>query len=49
MRDLGVSVTRAVPTGVHTTPSNLRYLQAKVQHAHHTIALAPMAMASLVG
>lgn len=44
---LGLSVARTVPTGVHTTPSNLRYLHAKVQHTHHTIALAPMA--SLVG
>jgi GTP cyclohydrolase II len=43
LRDLGLSVTRTVPTGVHTTPSNLRYLHAKVQHTHHTIALAPMA------
>jgi GTP cyclohydrolase II len=29
-----------VPTGVHATPSNLRYLSAKVEHTHHTIALA---------
>jgi GTP cyclohydrolase II len=47
LRDLGLSVARTVPTGVHSTPSNLRYLHAKVQHTHHTIALAPMA--SLVG
>ncbi|WP_181807931.1 GTP cyclohydrolase II [Streptomyces shenzhenensis] len=47
LRSLRMSVTRTVPTGVHTTPSNLRYLHAKVQHTHHTIALAPMA--SLVG
>ncbi|SEC37038.1 GTP cyclohydrolase II [Streptomyces sp. 3213] len=44
LRDLGMSVTRTVPTGVHSTPSNLRYLHAKVQHTHHTIALAPMAI-----
>src|SRR3954449_3251754 len=30
LRDLGIPVTRTVPTGVHTTPSNLRYLHAKV-------------------
>ncbi|KUN74973.1 GTP cyclohydrolase II [Streptomyces griseoruber] len=44
LRDLGLAVTRTVPTGVHSTPSNLRYLHAKVQHTHHTIALAPMAI-----
>jgi GTP cyclohydrolase II len=47
LRDLGVLIPRTVPTGVHTTPSNLRYLHAKVQHTHHTIALAPVP--SLVG
>ena len=40
LRELGVTVTEAVPTGVHTTPSNLRYLHAKVEHTHHTMALA---------
>lgn len=40
--DLGISVARTVPTGVHTTPSDLRYLHAKVQHTHHTVALAPV-------
>ncbi|MCF4119682.1 GTP cyclohydrolase II [Antribacter sp. KLBMP9083] len=47
LRALGLSVSRSVPTGVHTNPSNLRYLHAKVQHTHHTIDLAPVA--SLVG
>jgi hypothetical protein len=42
LRDLGITVTRTVPTGVHTTPSNLRYLHAKVQHTHHTITLTPV-------
>ncbi|MGW0707943.1 GTP cyclohydrolase II [Streptomyces sp. NPDC002643] len=42
LNDLGLSVARTVPTGVHTTPSNLRYLHAKVQHTRHTIALAPV-------
>ncbi|MFF3846497.1 GTP cyclohydrolase II [Streptomyces sp. NPDC002328] len=42
LHDLGISVARTVPTGVHSTPSNLRYLHAKVQHTHHTIDLAPM-------
>jgi len=40
LRDLGVTVAEAVPTGVHTTESNLRYLHAKVEHTHHTMALA---------
>ncbi|MEY9841756.1 GTP cyclohydrolase II [Streptacidiphilus sp. EB103A] len=40
--DLGISIARTVPTGVHSTATNLRYLHAKVQHTHHTIALAPM-------
>ncbi|WP_030663047.1 GTP cyclohydrolase II [Streptomyces cellulosae] len=43
LRDFGLPVARTVPTGVHTTASNLRYLHAKVQHTHHTITLAPMA------
>ncbi|MFF3334901.1 GTP cyclohydrolase II [Streptomyces sp. NPDC002888] len=47
LRGLGVSVARTVPTGVHTTPSNLRYLHAKVEHTHHTIALT--SMPALVG
>ena len=47
LRALGVSVPQTVPTGVHATPSNLRYLHAKVQHTHHTIDLAPAP--SLVG
>jgi GTP cyclohydrolase II len=40
LRGLGVSISETVPTGVHATPSNLRYLSAKVQHTHHTISLA---------
>jgi GTP cyclohydrolase II len=47
LRALGVSVPQTVPTGVHATPSNLRYLHAKVQHTGHTIDLAPAP--SLVG
>jgi GTP cyclohydrolase II len=39
LRGLGVSISETVPTGVHATPSNLRYLSAKVTHTHHTIAL----------
>jgi GTP cyclohydrolase II len=35
----GISVRHHVPTGVFTTPSNLSYLRAKVEHTGHTIAL----------
>jgi GTP cyclohydrolase II len=37
---LGITVRDHVPTGVFSTPSNLSYLQAKVEHTGHTIALA---------
>lgn len=47
LRALGVSVPQTVPTGVHATSSNLRYLHAKVEHTNHTIELA--AAGSLVG
>jgi GTP cyclohydrolase II len=43
LRELDVTVAETVPTGVHATPNNLRYLSAKVEHTHHTIALAPAA------
>lgn len=39
LRELGVTVAATVPTGVHATPDNLRYLHAKVQHTQHTITL----------
>jgi GTP cyclohydrolase II len=37
---LGITVRDHVPTGVFSTPSNLSYLRAKVEHTGHTIALA---------
>ncbi|WP_030437480.1 GTP cyclohydrolase II [Actinoplanes subtropicus] len=40
LRDLGITVAATVPTGVHATASNLRYLQTKIEHTHHTMALA---------
>jgi GTP cyclohydrolase II len=43
LRDLGVTVAETVPTGVHATPDNLRYLHAKAAHTHHTIALPGLA------
>lgn len=36
---LGVDVTAQVPTGVHLSPSNLRYLAAKRDHTAHTLDL----------
>ncbi|MEU1274355.1 GTP cyclohydrolase II [Streptomyces sp. NPDC005799] len=39
LRALGVDVRLVRPTGVHTTPSNLRYLHAKVHRTHHTLDL----------
>jgi GTP cyclohydrolase II len=37
---LGVAVTEQVPTGVHVSPANVRYLTAKRDHTHHTLDLA---------
>ncbi|QLY32360.1 GTP cyclohydrolase II [Nocardia huaxiensis] len=37
---LGVRVRHTLPTGVHATPNNLRYLRAKAEHTGHTIDLA---------
>jgi len=31
---LGIDVRRVLSTGLHSTPSNLRYLQAKAAHGH---------------
>jgi GTP cyclohydrolase II len=36
---LGVEVAEQLPTGVHLSEANGRYLAAKVQHTAHTIAL----------
>ncbi|MBW6436721.1 GTP cyclohydrolase II [Actinoplanes hulinensis] len=41
LRDLGVEVRAVRRTGVHASPVNVRYLQAKVTHTQHTIDLAP--------
>ncbi|MGW4695855.1 GTP cyclohydrolase II [Kitasatospora cineracea] len=38
----GITITERVPTGVHLSPSNLRYLRAKVEHTQHTLTLAPL-------
>ncbi|GAB2833627.1 GTP cyclohydrolase II [Lentzea nigeriaca] len=47
LRELGVTVTETVPTSVHATPDNLRYLHAKAEHTQHTITLP--GLTSLVG
>ncbi|MFC9844452.1 GTP cyclohydrolase II [Streptomyces sp. NPDC060223] len=39
LRDLGVTVTHRVPTGVFTTAHNVRYLRAKVLQTQHTLPL----------
>lgn len=43
LRDLGLTVTDTLPTGVFATGTNLRYLEAKVAHTGHSIALASLA------
>jgi len=39
LEEYGVEVAAQVPTGVHLSESNARYLAAKVSHTAHTIAL----------
>jgi GTP cyclohydrolase II len=41
LRRLGVTVTEQVPTGVHLSSANARYLAAKARHGKHTIDLPP--------
>jgi GTP cyclohydrolase II len=36
---LGIDIAEQLPTEVHLSESNLRYLQAKVSHTHHSIDL----------
>nr|MDT0659368.1 GTP cyclohydrolase II [Micromonospora sp. DSM 115978] len=36
---LGVEVSERIPTGVHVSPTNVRYLAAKAAHTAHTIQL----------
>jgi len=38
---LGVRITRCVPTGVHVSEANVRYLTTKVSRASHTLNLPP--------
>jgi GTP cyclohydrolase II len=43
LRSLGVDVRDVVPTSVHASAANVRYLQAKIAHTAHTIDL-PLAV-----
>ena len=36
---LGIDIVEQLPTGVHVSESNLRYLQAKVSYTHHSLDL----------
>ena len=44
---LGVTVTERVPTGLHLSATNARYLAAKARHGGHT--LSPLAGRCLIG
>jgi GTP cyclohydrolase II len=39
LQEHGIDVLAAIPTGVHRTPENVRYLEAKALRQGHTIAL----------
>ncbi len=39
LRSLGVDIRTVRPTAVHASASNVRYLEAKVSHTHHTLDL----------
>jgi GTP cyclohydrolase II len=39
LREHGIEVREVLPTKVHATGSNVRYLEAKIEHTHHTIDL----------
>ncbi|MGW2371502.1 MULTISPECIES: GTP cyclohydrolase II [Kitasatospora] len=40
LAELGITVRRRVPTGVHLSASNVRYLTAKVERTGHSIELS---------
>ncbi|WP_328554682.1 MULTISPECIES: GTP cyclohydrolase II [unclassified Streptomyces] len=46
LRDLGITVSHRVPTGVFTTAHNVRYLRAKVLQTQHTLPLPELSDAS---
>ncbi|MFJ2113574.1 MULTISPECIES: GTP cyclohydrolase II [unclassified Streptomyces] len=39
---LGIDVRRQVPTALHATPDNLRYLRAKADRTHHNLDLGAL-------
>jgi GTP cyclohydrolase II len=39
LTDLGIDVTQRIPTGVHLSAANVRYLSVKASHTDHTIEL----------
>ncbi|NUT35357.1 MAG: GTP cyclohydrolase II [Hamadaea sp.] len=39
LEELGVTVDETLPTSVHLSDANARYLRAKVDHTRHTLAL----------
>ena len=43
LRGLGIGITEQVPTRVHLSPANHRYLAAKRDHTAHTLVLPPAA------
>ncbi|MFH8936046.1 GTP cyclohydrolase II [Streptomyces griseosporeus] len=49
LRGLGIDVRDRVPTGVFTTPHNVRYLRAKVLQTQHTLPLADLPLTGLSG
>jgi GTP cyclohydrolase II len=41
LEGFGIEITERVPTRLHVSPSNLRYLRAKARHSAHTLQLPP--------
>jgi GTP cyclohydrolase II len=46
---LGIAVTARIPTGVHASPTNLRYLAAKARRGQHDLAGAGVPAQERVG
>ena len=40
LEQLGIEVVQRIPTRLHVSPSNVRYLRAKVRHSAHTLPLS---------
>jgi GTP cyclohydrolase II len=45
----GIDVVDRVPTGVHVSPANARYLSAKARHGAHTLDVPPAGLAGFGG